>query len=567
MFSFKNLSISAKLNLLVLVASGAALLLASAVLVFNYARMARSSKVNQLEALARVLGANSTAAISFDDPAAARELLSSLNLQRSILYACIYNAQGHVFAEYKGDTMKSFVPPLPRQDGSVLAGNDYLEVTQSIVRRDGERAGTIYLHASMHDLRSQLLSYGVIVAIVIVFSLIVALTLSSRLQRVISVPILQLAKTAQKVSEGHDYSMRVNKYANDEIGALYDDFNTMLDQIEMSENELQQAHAQLKVRVGQLSEANLDLTREITERKRAETELESVHRQLVDTARRAGMAEVATGVLHNVGNVLNSINVSSTLVADRLKNSKYSELSRAIDLINQTADSLDGYLMDNEKGKQLRCFLNLVVPYLDLERNSLLAEMHSLSNNINHIKAIVSMQQSYAGSSGLVERVFLADLVEDALALNASSFGKYEIEVLRDFAMTPYVQVDKQKVLQILVNLVRNARDSLVDSRSSDRRLTLRIRPCGQEENKVLIDIIDNGVGIREEDTTKIFSHGFTTKKHGHGFGLHSSAIAAKELGGSLTAYSDGPGHGAVFTLELPFVSMDMPHEALEMQT
>jgi C4-dicarboxylate-specific signal transduction histidine kinase len=559
MRSFKNLSIKAKLNLLVLVSSGAALLLASAVLVFNDARLIGSSKVQQLSALAKVLGANSTAALTFDDPAAARELLSSLNLQPTVQFACLYNAKGQVFAAYQREKQVDFTPPPPRADGHEFAAGNYLDVTQKITH-DGEAVGTIYLHASMEDLNDQLLRYAGIVAIVIMVSMGLAITLSSRLQHIISVPILQLAKTAQMVSANRDYSVRVQKYANDELGTLYNEFNDMLGHIERGEKELQQAHAQLKVRVQQLSDANLDLTREIAERKRAERELEIAHRQLLDAARRAGMAEVATGVLHNVGNVLNSINVSSTLVADRLRNPRISELTRALDMLNRHAGDLGDFLKEDEKGKQLCDFLKLVTPHLDHERKMMLDEMQSLAKNINHIKTIVSMQQSYAGASGVIETVVLTDLIEDALVLNASSFGKYEIELVRDYAAMPQMQVEKQKVLQILVNLVRNARDALVESGRNDRRLTLRTGIGGDEKvKKVRIEVIDNGVGIAGKNLTRIFSHGFTTKKHGHGFGLHSSANTVKELGGNLFAHSDGPGRGAVFTLELPFMPARTP--------
>ncbi|MGD0654599.1 MAG: CHASE sensor domain-containing protein [Thermoguttaceae bacterium] len=559
MRSFKNLSIKTKLNLLVLVSSGAALLLASAVLVFNDARLIGSSKVQQLSALAKVLGANSTAALTFDDPAAARELLSSLNLQPTVQFACLYNAKGQVFAAYQREKQADFRPPSPRGDGHEFTAGNYLDVTQKIIH-DGEKVGTIYLHASMEDLNDQLLRYAGVVAIVITVSMGLAIILSSRLQHIISVPILQLAKTAQMVSANRDYSVRVQKYANDELGTLYNEFNDMLGQIEGGEKELQRAHAQLKVRVQQLSNANLDLTKEIAERKRAERELEIAHRQLLDAARRAGMAEVATGVLHNVGNVLNSINVSSTLVADRLRNSRLSELTRALDMLYLHAGDMENFLKENEKGKQLCDFLNLVAPHLDRERKMMLEEMQSLAKNINHIKTIVSMQQSYAGESGVRETVVLTDLIEDALVLNASSFGKYEIELVRDYATMPQIQVEKQKVLQILVNLVRNARDALVESGRKDRRLTLRTGIGGNEKvKKVRIEVIDNGVGIAGKNLTRIFSHGFTTKKHGHGFGLHSSANTAKELGGNLFAHSDGPGRGAVFTLELPFMPAETP--------
>jgi two-component system, NtrC family, sensor kinase len=465
--------------------------------------------------------------------------------------------KGQVFAEYKTGDLPYFAPPPPGQDGYKFISDNYLDITQTVVR-EREKMGTIYLHASMQDLRNQLVNYAIIVAIVVIFSLGVAVALSSRLQRAISIPILQLAKTAQMVSANRDYSVRVQKFADDELGTLYNEFNDMLGQIERGENDLHQAHAQLKVRIRQLSDANVDLTREIAERKRAEGELDIAHKQLLDTARRAGMAEVATGVLHNVGNVLNSINVSATLVADGLRNSKCQDLARALDLMNQHADHLDSFLREDEKGKHLCEFLNLVTSHLENERKSMFNEMQSLAKHVNHVKTIVSMQQSYAGASALVETVSLPELIEDAIALNASIIGKYEIELTRDFADVPPLQAEKQKVLQILVNLIRNAAEALVESGRKDRKLTLQISLNEEPDNENMqIAVIDNGLGIEEKNLTKIFSHGFTTKEYGHGFGLHSSANAAKEMGGSLSAFSNGPGRGAVFTLKLPFIPVE----------
>src|SRR3989304_3496391 len=219
---FKNFSINAKLNLLVLVSSGVALLMASAVLAVNDAHLIRSSKIQHLLAWAKVLGANSTAALSFDDPAAARELLSSLSLQPTVRFACLYNAKGQVFATYNDKEQTNFMPPPPRPDGYEFVTGNYLDVTQTIIR-DREKVGTIYLHASMEDLRNQLISYAGIVAIVIMISLGVAITLSSRMQRIISLPILNLGKTAQLVYTKPDYCVFPKKYANDELGTLYNE--------------------------------------------------------------------------------------------------------------------------------------------------------------------------------------------------------------------------------------------------------------------------------------------------------------------------------------------------------
>jgi two-component system, NtrC family, sensor kinase len=153
----------------------------------------------------------------------------------------------------------------------------------------------------------------------------------------------------------------------------------------------------------------------------------------------------------------------------------------------------------------------------------------------------------------------LAELANDALRLNAASFYKYHIEVVREYADLPQVRIEKQKLLQILMNLMNNAKDSLVESAGEEHRLTVRIRfDVHSDPRRILIEVEDTGVGIPKENLTRVFSHGFTTKRHGHGFGLHSSANAASELRGTLTAHSDGPGRGALFTVELPFTPVEV---------
>jgi signal transduction histidine kinase len=264
-------------------------------------------------------------------------------------------------------------------------------------------------------------------------------------------------------------------------------------------------------------------------------------------------------VLHNVGNVLNSINVSATLVADRLRNSKLTELTRALELMYQHAADLDVYLTRDERGKRVPGFLRLVAAHMGRDYGRILEELDSLTKNVDHVKTIVGMQQSYAGAAGVVELVSLAELVDDSLRLNSSSFDKYHVELIRDYATIPEVRIERQKLLQILMNLMTNAKDSLVESASEDRRLRVRIHVNDQAKSPtVLIEVLDNGVGIPKENLTRIFSHGFTTKRHGHGFGLHSSANAARELGGTITVRSDGPGRGALFIVELPFKPVEV---------
>jgi Amt family ammonium transporter len=297
-------------------------------------------------------------------------------------------------------------------------------------------------------------------------------------------------------------------------------------------------------------------TIDITGRRQAEIDLAVMHRELLDAARRAGMAEIATGVLHNVGNVLNSINVSASLVTERLRRSKIADLARATDMLTEHGDALGKFLSEDPKGRQLPGFLSLLAQHLEKERGGVLGELETLTKNIDHVKTIVSMQQSYAGVCGVEEPVCLAELMDDALQLNWSSFDKYGIEVVREYEDLPEINVEKQKLLQILVNLVKNAKDAIAQGECTKPRILLKIYRA--DEDRVRMEVTDNGTGIATDNLTRIFSHGFTTKPDGHGFGLHSSANTAQGLGGSLTAQSAGPGTGATFVVELPFAAVEV---------
>ncbi len=291
------------------------------------------------------------------------------------------------------------------------------------------------------------------------------------------------------------------------------------------------------------------ISKDITAIKEAEAKLKEVHQQLLETSRLAGMAEVATNVLHNVGNVLNSVNVSASLVLDKAKESKVPYLAKVVALLNEHAADLGAFITTDAKGRQLPGYLGQLAEQLGREREQAVAELELLRQNVEHIKDIVAMQQNYAKISGVTEIVNVADLVEDALGMNAGALARHGVKLVRDYSAVPQVTVEKHKVLQILINLIRNAKYACDDSGRPDKQLRLQI---ARTDSAVRIAVIDNGVGIPPENLARIFSHGFTTRKGGHGFGLHSGALAAKELGGSLTVHSAGPGQGATFTLELP---------------
>jgi signal transduction histidine kinase len=255
-------------------------------------------------------------------------------------------------------------------------------------------------------------------------------------------------------------------------------------------------------------------------------------------------------VLHNVGNVLNSVNVSATLVCEQVKKSRVLTVGKVAALLAEHADE-PKFLIDDPRGKQLPGYLKDLTEHLRKEQAIIMNELRSLVKNIEHIREIVSMQQSYAKLSGLKVAVKTSDIVEDALRMNSPAMSRHEVQVVREYRDDPNIIVDKHQVLQTLVNLIRNARHACDESEVSNKQIKLRIGRHGTD--RVRIQVEDNGVGITSENLGRIFTRGFTTRPDGHGFGLHSCLMATQEMGGVLTGHSDGPGLGAVFTLDLPF--------------
>jgi signal transduction histidine kinase len=285
---------------------------------------------------------------------------------------------------------------------------------------------------------------------------------------------------------------------------------------------------------------------------RAQTEVIRKNQQeLMAASRQAGMAEVATAVLHNVGNVLNSVNVSASFAMSALHKSKITNVSLVAALMEEHSADLSHFMTHDPKGRSLPDYLAKLGEHLAEEKRSILGELQSLTNNIEHINDIVARQQNYAKVGGVKETVLVTDLIEDAFRMNLCALERHDIHVFREYDTlhSPKITVEKHKLLQILVNLVSNAKNACAESGQAEKRLTIRVT---NGDDRIRISFADNGVGIVGENLTRIFSHGFTTRKNGHGFGLHSAALAAHEMGGTLAAQSDGPGRGATFTLELP---------------
>ncbi|MFC1762728.1 ATP-binding protein [Planctomycetota bacterium] len=289
------------------------------------------------------------------------------------------------------------------------------------------------------------------------------------------------------------------------------------------------------------------------------TELERTNRELVEMSRRAGMAEIATDILHNVGNILNSVNVATSVIAEKIANSKVDKLHQVGQMMEEHQANLGTYLTEDPKGQHIPIYISKMSALLVQEQQELLETVETLTGHVNHIKEIVRSQQSYARVATCEVPTDLPDVVESAIGINSTLLHQSDILVVRECSGVNIVTVDKPRVLQILANLVRNAADALRDCEQAEKRMVIRL--LMPSPTLLHIEVIDNGVGIPAENLTKIFQHGFTTKPDGHGFGLHSSVLSAKEMGGSLTAHSEGIGQGACFRFELPLKIKENAHD------
>jgi signal transduction histidine kinase len=345
-------------------------------------------------------------------------------------------------------------------------------------------------------------------------------------------PLQGFTRAADRVATG-DFKVEMDTSRKDELGQLAQAFQVMADGVQRREEALRRANDELEQRVQ-------ERTREVRD----------IHRQLVDSARRAGMAEIAINVLHNVGNVLNSVQISAQLVQERMSELRLGSVRKLGALLEEHRSDLPGFLTQDKRGRSIPTFLSQLGQSLEEERQEMNTLLEEVRRHTEHIGTIINLQRSYAQAPQVLERVALGELLEDAVRINAAGLALHQVRVERHLAELSPVVTDKHKVLMILVNLISNARYAMEQKPPEERRLTLKLERLAEEH--VLIEVSDTGIGIAPEQLTRIFQYGFTTREGGHGFGLHSSALAAQVLGGSLTVHSDGPGKGATFKLELP---------------
>ena len=332
---------------------------------------------------------------------------------------------------------------------------------------------------------------------------------------------------------------------------------------------LLQAQLQLKAAHDILEERVRERTRELREevvaKERAHKKLSEAQQRLLIASRQAGMAEVATGILHNIGNVLNSVNVSASLIGDSLSQLRIEKLSKVAVLLNEQGGDLPKFLTEDPRGRVLPGYLQDLANTMTESERNLREEIQSLIKQVDHIKTIVAMQQNYARIGGCMENLDPVEVMEDAVQINRAAYERHGIELVREYEETPRVFADRHKTLQILINLLSNAKYASKETSSKTKRVILRLGIEGGD--RVRFEVSDTGIGIAPENLERIFTLGFTTKPNGHGFGLHSGANAAKEMDGRLFALSEGVGRGAAFVLELP-AAEKLQHETnVEVET
>ena len=394
--------------------------------------------------------------------------------------------------------------------------------------------------------------------------MLISIYISKNLTDTILGPLFSLFNVTQKIKTDNDYSLRAKKYSPDEIGSLVDSFNYMLDSIQAHDARQTLFHnhvTKMAAFMKNITDKN-DYYLRIEQENKTEdaiiiltnafnTMLEKIQqyqKQFSLAERQAGMSDVETSILHNIGNVLNSVNISIDMIQEKVMQSKLTQLSQLSDLLKQHRNHLAQYLTEDPKGKSMIDYLSLLNAHWEHEKNDVQKEINELKKNISVITNIIHTQNISYKTMDVAEKVSLTEIIEDSLLLLKNE-ATTNIEIIRDFRFTHSLIIDRIKLLQIIMNLIKNSIQSLNNADNEKKQIMITTQE--KDRHHVLILIKDNGLGIAADNIDKIFHQGFTTKDDGHGYGLHWCALAAKELGGKLSVVTSELNKGATFTLEL----------------
>ena len=523
----RHRSIRRQVLVFTLLITFAILVTTGGVLFFHHLTQTRERLAESLRVTAQMTATNAYTPMSFGDRRAAGENLAALHHDPLIVSAVLYDAEDQVFATF-GEPVARMPDP-----GSF---DPTSEILVPVVFDRQVLGKLLVLTNNRAELRRTAITWASVYGGAILLTTLLASLIATLFQRAVAAPLSALARTAKAVTDRNDYTVRAAPSQTTEVAALAEAFNTMLVEIGRRDAELAR----------QLTALN----KEVKEREAAEDSLKQKTRELLRLSHEAGMAEVATGVLHNIGNALNSINVSAELLADHLTGGARNSATALRAFFQTPPPKAAPVFSSHPQGPEVLAFASSHSTHATDQIDFASQELATLRTGVAHLKDIVARQQALAKSVRHSETFDLRDAVQEALLLDKTGghSGGPRLRIEQTCEGSPLVLTDRSAVVQILVNLFANARAALASAPSP----LLRVRIGPPSASLLPISVTDNGVGIHPHQLVSIFSYGFTTKAGGHGFGLHNAANTARLLGGALRVRSDGPGRGAVFTLELP---------------
>ena len=292
------------------------------------------------------------------------------------------------------------------------------------------------------------------------------------------------------------------------------------------------------------------LSRSITysiERKNVAIELERTQADLIETAHKAGMADIAISVLHNVGNVLNSVICSSSIIESAIKNSSISDLLKANKLLKEHKNDFETFIRNNPKGKKLLEYYLILGDKLQNEKKSIEQELARIIEKARIIERIVKNQQELTYSASLIVSVDLAQVIDETLNIKKNTLQKNDIQIVKSVSNNNIkILGTRAKIIFIFTQIIDNAIDAIADFNTDERIIKIT---AIQQNSECIISFTDTGLGIPDSLKEKIFIHGFTTKPYNNGFGLHTCANYLTEMNGTIKVPENRPKEGATFIL------------------
>lgn len=518
---FFNLSIKNKINLAMLV-----IMMAVSAFIFLYFPRTQKAEVisttrRAAEKTSKVLAYAFAVALYEENYEALSVGYDYVKGIDNIAYIIIYTDLNEVLSTYNPDSLALHLDrsgPKAR----AISSSEYIETIVPIIYGNKE-FGHVVIGVSLHSMHEKIRGIYLVTAFIIMGLIVLSGFLTEVISRIIARPLAQIAAVSKDIAAGN-LTKRVDVDQKDEVGQLAQSFNQMVSDLKANHEKL-----------------------------------EAAQKEVVENAHKAGMADVATGVIHNIGNIVNTVHTSSNLITTVASNLSVNKLKKANELLRANIDDPFAFFRDGKKGPMLLQYYLLLEESLKSEQEQLLGHAQRIAEKINAMNDVIRLQQNYAAAGFYSERLDITELIEETLRLQEDSLGRNDIRIVRQYEKVPEIEVQKTKLAQILLNIIKNAKEAVSNVPEKNRMITIKVE---KDREYLYVKFIDKGIGIRHENLSKIFNHGFTTKESGHGFGLHTCANQMTEMGAKIYADSEGEGNGATFVLQFPLKTADKESQA-----